>query len=44
MVCKKNPVEVGHPPGSAMYRSQPNVFCVIWNVSGFAMRKKISVA
>ena len=39
----KKPFAVGQPPASAIVIIQPNTFCVIRNVSGFAMRKKMRV-
>jgi len=42
-VCKKNPIAVGQPPLSAIRTINPNTFCVILNVSGFATKKNISV-
>jgi len=40
---KKNPKVVGQPPLSAIVIKNPNTFCVILNVSGFAIKKNISV-
>lgn len=42
-VWKKKPVEVGQPPLSDTVKSHPKTFCDILNVSGFAIKKKMSV-
>jgi len=43
IVWIKKPVEVGHPPLSAISTSHPSPWSVILNVSGFAIMKKIIV-
>jgi hypothetical protein len=40
-VCRKNPIVVGHPPESDNRTIDPKIFCVILNVSGFAIKKNI---
>jgi hypothetical protein len=42
-VWKKNPRDVGQPPLSAIMNKEPKAYCVILNVSGLAIMKKISV-
>ena len=42
-VCRKNPIVVGHPPESDSRTIDPSTFCVILNVSGFAIRKNMRV-
>jgi hypothetical protein len=42
-VWRKNPVAVGQPPGEAISTQEPRSFCRSLYVSGFAIKKKISV-
>jgi hypothetical protein len=42
-VWKKKPRDVGQPPLSAIMNKEPKAYCVILNVSGLAIMKKISV-
>ena len=42
-VCRKKPIEVGQPPLSDTMNIHPKTFCDILNVSGLAIKKKISV-
>ena len=41
--CMKNPVGVGQPPSLAMVTHEPTNFCKSLYVSGFAIKKKMSV-
>jgi len=40
---RKKPIDVGQPPASATIKIHPKTFCVIRKVSGFAIRKNMSV-
>jgi hypothetical protein len=42
-VWKKNPRVEGQPPSEATVKSLPKIRCVSLKVSGFAIKKKISV-